>query len=462
MIRAARGAVGLLIALLAAGCTSLAVPMNDVVPSAEGNTLPRLADANAAGGDEGLIVLIAFSGGGKRSAAFGHGVLRGLRAIAVRTDRGPSTLLAETDMLAGVSGGSFPASHYGLHGEESFATFHEQFLYRDIEAFIWGTFLLPWNWDWVFNPTVSTNDRMTQVYDRLMFHGATFADLARRRRPVVSINATDISFGRPFGFLPQSFDVICSDLSKVQVARAVAASNGFPLIFGPVTLRNHRGEACPMPPILPAKDWPRAAEDPRVRRLAETLELYSDPARVQWVHLMDGGISDNLALRVMINDLVTLEMLSGEAFDRAILPVRRLLLLSVDGQAAANPDWPRQRTVSGIGQILSAVSGSQIDAYNLETELLAEQSVALLVERVKKARCAAGRVIAGHRCDDVAGMVKPIRLADYGDAETRARLQAIRTGLTIPDADVDALVSAGETMARQQGAALASFVETSR
>lgn len=458
MIRAVRSAAGLLLALLAAACTSLAVPMNEVVPTAEGNRLPRLVDANAAGGDEGLIVLIAFSGGGKRSAAFGHGVLRGLREVPVRTDRGASTLLAEIDMVAGVSGGSFPSSHFGLYGKESFETFPDQFLYRDIEAFIWGTFLLPWNWDWLFNPLVGTNDRMTQVYDRLMYHGATFADLAHRRRPVVSINATDISFGRPFGFLPQSFDVICSDLSKVQVARAVAASNGFPIVFGPVTLRNHRGPECPMPPMPLARDWPRAAEDPRARHLAETLERYNDPERVQWVHLMDGGIADNLALRVMINDLAQMETQQA-ALDRALLTVRRVLLLSVDGQAAANPDWPRQRTVSGLGQIFSAVSGTQIDSYNLETELLAERSVAAVVERAKQARCATARAIAGHRCDDVAGMVQPIRLADYGDDETRARLQAIRTGLTIPRADVDALVAAGESMVQQHALPMATFLE---
>jgi hypothetical protein len=73
--------------------------------------------------------------------------------------------------------------------------------------------------------------------------GATFADLYRRGRPQVSINATDISFGSPFGFLPQTFDVICADLAALPIARAVAASNGFPVLFGPVTLRNYRGLA---------------------------------------------------------------------------------------------------------------------------------------------------------------------------------------------------------------------------
>ncbi len=97
-----------------------------------------------------------------------------------------------------------------------------------------------------------TNDRMTWVYDRLMFHGATFADFFRRGRPQVSINATDISFGSPFGFLPQTFDVICSDLATLPIARAVAASNGFPVLFSPVTLRNYRGPDCPLPPSVAA------------------------------------------------------------------------------------------------------------------------------------------------------------------------------------------------------------------
>src|SRR6201987_140319 len=106
---------------------------------------------------------------------------------------------------------------------------------------------------------------MTSVYDRVMFHGATFADLYRRGRPQVNINATDISFGTPFGFLPQTFDVICSDLPSVPVARAVAASNGFPVLFGPITLHNYRGPDGPLPSPLPPRAWDSAQNDLRRR-----------------------------------------------------------------------------------------------------------------------------------------------------------------------------------------------------
>ena len=145
-------------ALVLAACSSLSVPMNEPLPTAAGNAGYRLIDVNRLGGAESALVLVALSGGGKRSAAFGHGVLRGMRDIHVRPEGKDSTLLNEIDLLAGVSGGAFPTAHFGLYGDASFETLPGEFLYPDIESYIWGTFLLPWNWDWVFNPLVGTND----------------------------------------------------------------------------------------------------------------------------------------------------------------------------------------------------------------------------------------------------------------------------------------------------------------
>ena len=79
-----------------------------------------------------VLTALAFSGGGKRSAAFSHGVLRGLRSIPVRTTTGADvSLLDEVDYIAAVSGGSFPAMHYGLYRERSFETF-PAFLHEDL------------------------------------------------------------------------------------------------------------------------------------------------------------------------------------------------------------------------------------------------------------------------------------------------------------------------------------------
>ena len=127
-----------------------------------------------------IIFVMAFSGGGKRSAAFAHGVLRGLKQIPVVEGGVRRSLLDEVDYIAAVSGGSFPAMHYALYRDRSFETFPSEFLKQDINSYIYATYLLPWNWEWLINPYYGTNDRMAEIYDRLMFHGATYAELLRQ------------------------------------------------------------------------------------------------------------------------------------------------------------------------------------------------------------------------------------------------------------------------------------------
>jgi len=400
-----------------------------------------------------IVFIMAFSGGGKRSAAFAHGVLRGLRQIPVIEDGRTRSLLDELDSITAVSGGSFPAMHYGLYRDKSFETFAGDFLKVDVDAYVYGTYLLPWNWEWLVNPFYGTNDRMAEVYDRLMFHGATYADLLRQGLPVVTVDATDIANGIPFSFTQPYFDLICSDLSSFPVARAVAASNGFPVLFSPITLTSHTPDCRGLrPPTAAPQEW---AETPdqlsRRGLLARTANRYLDPERTKYVHLLDGGISDNLALRGVTNGAIALDE-NNEAFRRVALKARRVLVLSVDGQSAADPAISKQRVVTGLSQIFGAVSGTQIDAYNFETLILTASELRQLIASLRKVRCAQARVIDGHDCADVRGALVHISLASIPDPQERQRLQAIPTGLTIPDADVDALVSSGEQLVQQNSA----------
>jgi NTE family protein len=410
--------------------------------------LPMLRDPKGE-----ILFTAAFSGGGKRSSAFAHGVLRGLRNISVTEAGRTRSLLDELDYISAVSGGSFPAMHYGLYRERSFETFPAEFLYRDINAYIYGTYLLPWNTARLVTTDYGTNDRMASVYDDLMFRGATFADLERQGLPLIAVNATDIALGLTFSFTQPYFDLICSDLSRFPVARAVAASNGFPVLFSPITLTSHTANCGGVrPPTAAPAEWANNPDElSRRALLARTANRYLDPGSVQYVHLMDGGISDNLAMRSAINGGISLDEKS-EAFRRVARQVRRVLVLSVDGEAATDPKLARERTVTGLGQIFSAVSGTQIDAYNFETLKLASQELDQLVNALKRARCEQGRIIEGHDCADVRGALVHLSLSGIADPQLRARLQAIPTGLTIPDPDVDLLVRSGEQLVQQNQA----------
>lgn len=439
--------------LALAACQTAQVPMNQPLPkNADGAPIyqPGYSLAGVLDTPRGPIFLaLAFSGGGKRSAAFAHGALRALRDMAVIQDGKPTRLLDEVDYIAAVSGGSFPAMHYGLYGDRTFDRFVPDFLKRDVNAFIYGIYLLPWNWEWLINPFVGTNDAMAAVYDRLVFNGATYADLRKRGLPMISVNATDLAGGVPFPFTQSSFNFLCSDLDSFPVSRAVAASSGLPILLSPITLTSHRA-ACrdhPPPNAPPAAQNNDANRLSRASVLARSAERQMDPERTGYLHLVDGGVSDNLALRSLSNALIQLD--DNDALVRRLAPAtRRVIVISVDGQSTIDPTLGQRRVVSGLGQIFSAVSSTQIDAYSFETLILADQQVKALAEKLRRIRCEQSPTLAGHSCADVKGALIQISLASVEDETTRLRLQALPTSLTLPDADVDALMQQGEILVR--------------
>lgn len=401
-------------------------------------------------GLSGLLMMMTFSGGGKRSSAFSYGVLRGLRDIPIRIDGQERRLLDEVDGIASVSGGSFTAAYYALHRDDMFRNFESDFLKQDIESYLWGLYLLPWRWGWMVDPYFGTSDAMQEIYDDLMFHGATFGDLIRKGPPVIWIGATDIGYGRVFTFRQDGFDLICSDLGQFSLARAVAASNALPILLSPITIENHADKCGGRRPAWLDFKFGDGDSDTQARRrlLVNAVKDYLDVKRTPYIHLSDGGIVDNLALRSFINTVIAIE--DDERAFRAFgaEKIRRVLVITADGEAAQDTRMARNRIVTGLGQIINAVTGSQIDNYNFETLNLVPLKVQELVDRIKQGRCRIGPVIDGHRCDDVAGYFVHLSLSGIGDPAVRERLQRIPTGLTISDEDIDALVAAGEAQVK--------------
>jgi NTE family protein len=394
----------------------------------------RFVGLDENGSSPELLVLVSFSGGGKRSSAFGYGVLKGLRDTTIFLDGRQRRLLDEVDIMTSVSGGSFPAAYYGLHRDRIFTNFAQDFLYQDIDSHIRRSFLF------------GSNDSMQQLYDDLMFHGATYADLARNGRPLISVNATDVTYGTVFPFTQDQFDLICADLMPVPLSRAVAASNGFPVLFAPITLESQAGQCGGRVPrsVRDATDM-----NPLSRRdyLAENARAYLDPNQTRYVHLMDGGISDNLAMRSVINTMVLYSDEPGYIRRAGLDRVRRILVISADGQALADTSKAKSPTLSGLRRIFDAVSGTQIDRYNFETLILVNEELERLRDNIIKQRCAERDAIMGP-CDDVKSYFVHLSLGEIADPAERVRLERIRTGLTLPNADVDMLAAAGETLVR--------------
>jgi NTE family protein len=447
------GGLWLALILVVSGCASFQVADTQPLPASKLEPLGaerisrggyRLDSLPPSRDAPDLLVLVAFSGGGKRSASFGYGALKGMRELMIPTPAGPRSLLSQVDAISGVSGGSFPAAYYGLYRDKAFGRFETDFLYSDTNSYIYGIYLLPWHWTWLVEPGIGTNDFMDRVYDETMFHGATFADLQARGRPLIAIGATDISYGTPLLFNQEFFDLICSDLSSMPISRAVAASNGFPGLFSPVTLTN-RAKSCEgRRPGWLRRVSPVERSNPlsRVATTAERAERYLDADRTKYLHLADGGISDNLAMRAAGSTMQATS--ESDLAGRGYAHVRRVLILSIDGQGTQDSSIARRKEVGGIIQMLGLVSGAQIDSYNFETLNTVTQQLQAVTDRLRQARCAQGPVVDGAPCADVASQLIHISLSGMPETPGKEQLLAIPTGLTLERHDVDALVQAGE------------------
>jgi len=253
----------------------------------------RLSNVEAFREHGSVSICLAFSGGGTRAAAFAYGVLETLRDQQVLVDGRPTRLLDKVNTLSGVSGGSFPAAYYGLFGDRIFDEFEPRFLRRNIEGeIIWRVFW-PWNAVALLTPWMNRSDIAKGIYHGSVYDEATFADLERAHGPRVYINATDVVLGERFLFTQDYFDAICSDLAQLPIAYAVAASSAVPALLSPVSFRSRAGTCGYEMPGFIRDGLEMRETDPRRYRATSNFVQYSNPDK-RFVHLVDGGISDNL------------------------------------------------------------------------------------------------------------------------------------------------------------------------
>src|SRR5512145_760929 len=170
--------------------------------------------------------------------------------------------LDEVDVITGVSGGSFTALAYGLYGDKLFDDYEQRFLKRNVQGEIIARAVSPTYWGKLATTGWGRSELASQLYDEILFDGATFGDLDRGTGPLILASATDISTGSRFVFNQRTFDIICSDLNAVPLSRAAAASSAVPVVLSAVTFRNYGGTCDTVMPSW-AKPFLESSNPPR-------------------------------------------------------------------------------------------------------------------------------------------------------------------------------------------------------
>jgi len=424
---------------LLAGCASTArYPDNPPLENFDtGSSTPGL-DAEGSGD---TLLILTFSGGGSRAAALAYGVLEALAATRLAEGSGKHTMLEEIDMISAVSGGSVTAAYFGLYGERIFTDFRKRFLEHDVSAELTSIMLSPGTLSRLSSVTFGSGDVLDEYFSQQLFGNAAVGELVDATGPYVRINATDLFKGGQFGFTPEQFALICSDISRFPVSRAVAASSAVPVIFAPVTLANRAGSCNYAPPPWLQEGLQERGVNNRRHRIASYLGIYLDTEAHPFIHLVDGGLADNTGLRAVMDYLVIEDGLWNALQRFRLHNTGNIVLITVDASALLPSHWEQSDATPPNSAILDAATTTPLINYNFETLEYLRSNLPAWNRELEDRMCAGAR-----NCTAPGVYLIELHLGDLPDPVLRKRLTSIPTDFRLDPAVVDDLIRAGHQL----------------
>lgn len=425
--------------LFVTGCAHF--PLNEPLEEYNPESGYRGKNMIANGNSDELAVYLTFSGGGTRAAAFSYGVLENLRDTEVIVDGEKRTLLDEVDSISAVSGGSFTAGYYGLFGDRIFNDYEDKFLKKNIQGSLFArSYLNPVNTIRLLSPWFARSDLAAEYYDKHVFDGGTFGDIAARKGPMIHINATDMIEGIRVSFNQGSFDVICSDVSEFPVARAAAASSAVPVLLTPITLRNYAGTC----------NFTMSEELTRILNEQDTTKRqfhhlnnarpFLDAENKRYIHLVDGGVADNLGVRTALDKVLTFGDFWSTLNHLRLENTRKVIFIIVNAEAEVDNKWSLLDKLPGFGAMLSSYSSIAITRYNFETVMLLRESFNRWTKEVQKNRCASQPISTEPgACGDIKFYLVEVKFDALKDESERKYFKRLPTSFKLSDEVVDEL-----------------------
>jgi NTE family protein len=427
-------------------------PINNPIESIE-PVQRLLLDEKPDNRSDELLLILTFSGGGTRAAAFAFGVLQTLADTQIVVNGQKRRLLDEVDAISSVSGGSFTAAYYGLFKDRIFEDFETKFLKRNVQSELTKRVFSPRNWPKLASLHYERSDLAAEYYDELLFENKTFRDFITANSPVIAINATNIALRSQFTFIGAEFVPICADLLSYPVSRAVTASSAVPGAFTSIILKNYAGTCGYQLPGWATEVLDQRQVNTRRYHLAKILSEYQDIEAHPYIHLLDGGISDNLGIRVIINLTYTAGGIWNKLQKLDLTKTSKLAIIAVNAQKAVDTSFTKRDFSIPIFDTLGAVSSIPLDQYSFETMEFLRYNMSRWRETITAGRCGQARPVAGVKKRDTQGATPACAAQTYlievdfarlQDESERHHLKHLPTSFHLEPGDVDRLKAAAQ------------------
>jgi NTE family protein len=252
------------------------------------------------------------------------------------------------------------------------------------------------------------------------------------------MNATEMTHGTRVGFTQEAFDMICSDLSLFSVGRAAAASSAIPMALTPITLRNYAGTCG----LKPSEGFEKGLEGRELSEwqfyLSNDVSAFLDAEKKPYIHLVDGGVGDNLGLKAVLDRVIARGSVWGTIKGTPMEEVRKVVFIVVNAETEPDPKWDRTERVPTFGVMLASYSSIAIDRYNEGTISLLKESAGSWANEIKTERCKGGPVSTSpDSCGDIQFYVIEVKFDALKDETEQRYFKRLPTALKLPSEEVD-------------------------
>ena len=208
------------------------------------------------------------------------------------------------------------------------------------------------------------------------------------------------------------------------------------MVLSPITLENYAGRCGYQPPAWTTEALKDESLTPR-KIEALRIQDYLDRNKHPWLHLVDGGISDNLGLRSFYNTLSMVSDPTASARELQHIDASHMLIISVNAHAKHKSDWVLERYAPSLFEIIGSVSADQISRYSEDTT----QLVRYTYDSWAKDASTPERPVTFHFVE--------VSFDRVQDDSERDFLNSIGTNFALDDEQVDRLIAAAREVLRE-------------